>query len=88
VPDGYRMRSGQSGAIGLMDTLCCQLCRLRFSRDAAAYLTACPECGAPATRLPNARNLLGFRLFDPQDIADVIRDPIQPLQPEPRGRRH
>jgi hypothetical protein len=66
-----------------MNTLCCQLCRLRFSPDAATYLTACPDCGAPTTRARDPRGLVGFRLFDPADIADVIRDPIRPMYPGP-----
>lgn len=71
-----------------MNTRCCQSCRLRFTPDAAQFLTDCPECGTPLTLAGMPRRLVGFRLFDPLDIADVIPDPIPPTGAVPAWRRH
>ncbi|MFL5859224.1 MAG: hypothetical protein ACJ780_00355 [Solirubrobacteraceae bacterium] len=69
-----------------MNTLCCQPCRLRFA-DAAAYLTACPECGGPATPTIEPRRLVGFRLFDPLDITDIVPGTLPRLPPAPHQSR-
>jgi hypothetical protein len=68
---------------------CCRRCRLRFTADAAVYLTACPECGWPLTPVGAPEHLLGFRLFDPHDISDILpaASTVLPPEPSPRGRR-
>jgi hypothetical protein len=45
-----------------MTQLSCPSCRLRFTRAAAAYLVACPECGQPPHPVVSAERVLGFRL--------------------------
>jgi predicted amidophosphoribosyltransferase len=46
-----------------MTQVCCPSCRLRFTRAAAAYLVACPDCGAPLEPVLSAERVIGFRLF-------------------------
>lgn len=58
-----------------MTQVCCPSCRLRFTRAAAAYLVACPECGQPPQPVPSAERVVGFRLvaddydYDDSDVA-------------------
>ena len=52
----------------VMTPVCCPRCRLRFTPAAAADLVTCPECGGPPERIVSFEQLLGFRLFGPQDI--------------------
>ena len=60
-----------------MTQVCCPSCRLRFTRAAAAYLVACPECGRPPHPAPNAERVVGFRLasddcdYDDSDVVPV-----------------
>jgi|BarGraIncu00222A_1022003.scaffolds.fasta_scaffold60585_2 hypothetical protein len=69
-----------------MNRLCCEPCRMRFSVLGESYLTACPECERPLTPSP-ARQLLGFRLFDPRDGADVLPAALAVSLPAPPPRR-
>lgn len=68
------------------NTRCCETCRLRFTPDAAHFLTQCPECDALLTQASKPRQLVGFRLFDPMDIADVIAVPAHTDRPAPTRR--
>lgn len=72
-----------------MSHLCCPHCRVRFTAEAATYITVCPECERPAARIEQRQDLLGFRLFDPLDLTDILADgfELSPAQPRPRGRR-
>ena len=72
-----------------MSYLCCHHCRVRFSAEAATYLLACPECERPTARVQGPESLIGFRLFDPLDLTDVVVDGrrVSPAKPRPRGRR-
>jgi hypothetical protein len=45
---------------------------LRFARAAAAYLTACPTCGAPPQPITSAQHVLGYRLHTGIDGADSL----------------
>jgi hypothetical protein len=54
----------------MTNCLCCPRCRIRFSAS-ASYLTACPECCLPL-HTATAESLVGLRLFDPLDVADVL----------------
>jgi hypothetical protein len=51
-----------------MTNLCCPRCRLRFTPAAAAYITACPECGDPPQANASRERTLGFRLVGPEDL--------------------
>ena len=55
-----------------MTHMCCPSCRLRFTRAAAAYLLACPQCGELVQAVPSALGVLGFRLFADAEIAEVL----------------
>lgn len=67
----------------LMSRLCCRPCRVRFAP--AAYLTACPECGSPTETVDDRASLIGLRLFDPVDAADVLPEALSVSLPEPTG---
>jgi hypothetical protein len=62
---------------------------MRFTAEAATYLIACPECERPTARVEEARRLVGFRLFDPLDLTDLVVNgfEVSPAKPKPRGRR-
>lgn len=62
---------------------------MRFTADAATYLIACPDCERPITRVEDASSLLGFRLFDPLDLSDLVTDrpEASPAKPRPKGSR-
>lgn len=55
-----------------MTHVCCPGCRLRFSRASAAYLVACPECGAPPESVPSAECVIGFRRVSDDDRRDEM----------------
>jgi hypothetical protein len=63
---------------------CCPSCRLRFPPIAAAYLTACPECGAIPTTVDRPGSLLGFRLLDPVDVPYTLPEAISVSLPAPQ----
>ena len=69
---------------------CCHPCRMRFAPAAATYLTACPECGLSLTPMDGAESLVGFRLFDPRDLADTVDEALAvslPTEPDGGPRR-
>jgi hypothetical protein len=47
--------------------LCCPHCRLRFT-PAAAYITACPECGDSPRPIASLELTFGFRVIGPEDL--------------------
>jgi hypothetical protein len=51
-----------------MTPLCCPACRLRFTPAAAAYMTACPECGDSPQPITSLESTFGFRLLGPEDL--------------------
>ncbi len=53
--------------ISAMTYVCCPRCRLRFTAAAAAYITACPECGDSPQPIVLERSV-GFRLLGPEDL--------------------
>jgi hypothetical protein len=61
---------------------------VRFTEEASTYLIACPECERPTARVEEPRHLVGFRLFDPLDLSDMVIDGrgISPARPRPGGR--
>jgi hypothetical protein len=71
-----------------MSHLCCHHCRVRFTAEAATYLLACPECARPTDRMNHSEDLLGFRLFDPLDISDLVTRGPEAPPPEPGPRRN
>jgi hypothetical protein len=70
-----------------MSGICCRHCRLRFTAEAARYLIACPDCERPTVAVEQSRALVGFRLFDPLDLTDLVADrcDVSPARPRPRG---
>jgi hypothetical protein len=62
---------------------------VRFNAAASKYLIACPECERPTVRVEKPQELVGFRLFDPLDLTDMVTDgrQVSPAQPRPLGRR-
>jgi hypothetical protein len=66
-----------------MTQLCCPSCRLRFTRAAAALLTACPDCGLVLEPVPAARAALGYRLFVGGDRAPSPPLAVQVAIPPP-----
>lgn len=64
-----------------MTHVCCPSCRLRFTRAAAAYIVACPECGGPPQPVPSAQRALGFRLFIDHDRLDALPHAIAVAMP-------
>lgn len=53
--------------ISAMTRVCCPRCQLRFTPAAAAYITACPECGDPPQPIVLQRSF-GFRIVGPEDL--------------------
>lgn len=72
-----------------MSYACCHHCRVRFTAEAATYLIACPECERPTARVQEGQRLLGYRLFDPLDLTDLVVNGFEasPAEPRPRGSR-
>jgi predicted amidophosphoribosyltransferase len=72
-----------------MTQVCCPGCRLRFASAAAAYLVVCPECGQPVESALGAADVIGFRLFTPEDVPHELPEAVAvsiPV-PNPRGGR-
>jgi hypothetical protein len=61
---------------------------MRFPAETATYLVNCPECERPTSQI-EPQLLVGFRLFDPLDLADIVADGLgaSPGTPGPSGRR-
>jgi hypothetical protein len=51
-----------------MTHTCCPSCRLRFTPAAAAYLTACPECGNAPQTIAGLERTFGFGLIRLDDL--------------------
>ncbi len=62
-------------------TYACPDCRLRFTRATAAYLEACPECGKPPQAMASLASMVGFRLFEPQDLPPSLPEAIASMLP-------
>lgn len=71
-----------------MTHICCPQCRLRFTTAAAAYITACPECGESPQPIASLERTFGFRLVGPEDLpreppyATAVSIPL----PDPEAR--
>jgi hypothetical protein len=52
--------------------LCCPACRVRFTRAAAAYIVACPECGDSPHPIAGLESTFGFRLVGPEHLPDDL----------------
>lgn len=61
----------------------CAGCRIRFTPPAAAYLTACPECGEPLQPLPGVAAAVGYRLFTLEDAPRDLPEAIEVSMPIP-----
>jgi hypothetical protein len=72
-----------------MRHVCCPRCRLRFTPAAAAYITACPECGNSPQPTAGRGNRFGFRLVGPEDLPDELphATAIAITLPDPDGAR-
>lgn len=66
-----------------MSRLCCRPCRVRFAP--AVYLTLCPECGQATEAVGDRESLVGLRLFDTSDVAEVLPEALSVSLPEPTG---
>lgn len=72
-----------------MTQVCCPSCQLRFASAAASYLLACPECGRPPHSTVGAEDVLGFRLWIPEDVPHELPEAVAgsiPI-PDPDGGR-
>jgi hypothetical protein len=71
-----------------MTHLGCRRCRLRFTPAAAAYITACPECGDSPQRIASLEGTFGFRLVGPEDLPHELpcAAAVSITFPEPRAR--
>ena len=72
-----------------MRNVCCARCRLRFTPAAAAYITACPECGDSPQPIAGLESTFGFRLVGPEDLPHELPDATVTAItfPEPGGAR-
>jgi hypothetical protein len=59
-----------------MTHVCCPDCRLRFAPPAAAYLVACPQCGAPVQPMAGLEGALGFSLFRLEDAPPSLPEAV------------
>jgi hypothetical protein len=66
-----------------MTHACCASCRIRFTSEAAAYLTCCPVCGEPPQRLTGLAGAVGYRLFRLEDAALTLPDAVEVSMPIP-----
>jgi hypothetical protein len=71
-----------------MTHLCCARCRLRFTPAAAAYITACPECGDSPRPITSLECTFGFRLVGPEDLPHELpyATAVSIKLPEPGAR--
>ena len=75
--------------IRAMTHVCCPRCRLRFTPAAAAYITACPECGDAPQPIASLECSVGLRLVGPEDLPHELpyATAISMTFPEPGGAR-
>ena len=64
--------------------LCCHQCRMRFTAEAADFITVCPGCDGAASRVQALTQLVGYRLFDPLDLTDLVIDEPSTCPPNRR----
>ena len=74
----------------------CPSCRIRFTPAVASALAACPHCGNSLHTSANPKDVIGLRLFRPQDaphpgpeaiaISVALPDPAD-LRSGPSGHR-
>jgi hypothetical protein len=71
-----------------MTHACCPRCRLRFTPAAAAYITACPECGESPQPIASGECTFGFRLVGPEDLPHELphATAVSITFPEPGAR--
>jgi hypothetical protein len=69
--------------VEVMSRFCCRPCRIRFAP--AVYLNTCPECGCATEAAHERESLIGLRLFDPLQVADVLPEAVSVSLPEPTG---
>jgi hypothetical protein len=69
--------------------VCRRRCRLRFTPAAAAYITACPECGSSPQPIGTLENTFGFGLVGPADLPHLLpyATATAITYPEPGGAR-
>lgn len=72
-----------------MTHVCCPNCRLRFTPAAAAYITACPECGNSPQPAASLERTVGFRLVGPEDLPHELpyATAVSITSPKPTGAR-
>lgn len=63
-----------------MSQVCCPSCELRFTSAASAF---CPECGRPTHSTVCAEDVLGFRLFTPEDMPHELPEAVAVSIPVP-----
>jgi hypothetical protein len=83
-PFGLRMKGS------VMTHGCCPSCRLRFTPAVAAQLDACPGCGEPPLWIDRTEELVGLRLFTPDDLLEAAPVAVAvavPVPGLPGGRR-
>jgi hypothetical protein len=69
---------------GAMTHVCCPRCRLRFT-PAAAYISACPQCGDAPQAIVSLEGTFGFRLVGPEDLSEVFLDAVAVSLTDPRA---
>lgn len=69
--------------VEVMSRFCCRPCRIRFAP--AVYVNACPECGSATEAAHERESLIGLRLFDPREAADVLPEALSVSLPESTG---
>jgi hypothetical protein len=72
-----------------MTHTCCVRCRLRFAPTMSPSLAACPLCGTPPQQIGSLECILGFSLYQPDDLLTELPRALagsMPLpQPGPRS---
>jgi hypothetical protein len=61
----------------------CPTCRLRFTSVAAAHLIACPQCGQLLQSIAGVEDVVGFRLFIPEDLPHELPEAVAVSIPVP-----
>ena len=69
----------EPSVIPIMTHVCCPRCRLRFTPAAAAYITACPECGNSPQPIATLERTFGFRLVGPEDLPHELTAHSAPI---------
>ena len=61
---------------------------MRFTAAAAAYISACPECGDSPQAITSLEGTLGFRLVGPEDLPHELSyaTAVSITLPEPGAR--